>query len=55
MGVIITCLVLHVLCTIVWATNAIISNKKTQKILYAVCSILWGICVVFDIANLSIM
>lgn len=55
MGVTITCLVLHILCTILWAINAIISNNKTQKIIYAVCSILWGICVVLDIAKLSIM
>lgn len=42
MGVTITCLVLHILCTILWAINAIISNNKNQKIVYAVCSILWG-------------
>lgn len=38
-----------------WAINAIISNNKNQKIVYAVCSILWGICVVLDIAKLYIM
>ena len=52
MGVTITCLVVHILCTILWAIDAIIADKKSFKIMYTICSILWGLCVVLDIIKL---
>ena len=55
MGITITLLILHILCVILYAIVAILSTEKSLKIVYAICSILWGLSTIIDIVKLVIM
>ena len=45
-------LILHIISTIICLILSVTTNNKTSKVLWAICSVLWSICIGFDICNL---
>ena len=53
MGLIVVNLVLHISCTILWTINTFVVERKSSKIAFATCAVLWGLCAVLDIVRLA--
>ena len=55
MGMLVANLVIHILCTIVWIVDVFICEKKSDKIVYSIGSVLWGLCSALDIVRLVLL
>ena len=45
-------LILHIISTIMCLILSVTTNNKTIKVLWAICSVLWSICIGIDIYGL---
>lgn len=48
-------LVLHIFCALSWAGCSVITDQKSSRIAYIICTVCWSICVGIDIAQFTLM
>ena len=47
--------ILHIACVVIYSLNAKLSNKKSEKILWTIGALCWGVNIIWDIVKIYLM